>query len=83
MLHELPLVRLRTLAVRVRSKCVNLSPKSLPGTLAVLGKHEIAYLDGYGSGVETICHVEQGSGHMCIMLCAFEGGAPNTARVSW
>ena len=48
----------------------------------MLGKNEIAYLDGYGSGIETICHVEQGSSNMCIMLCAFEGGTPSSAQAS-
>ena len=37
----------------------NISPKGLRGTLAVLGPRSIAYLDSYGSGVETIVHTEQ------------------------
>ena len=36
---------------------VNVSPKGLAGTFAVLDDRTIAYLDFTGSGVETIAHL--------------------------
>jgi pyridoxamine 5'-phosphate oxidase-like protein len=51
---------------------VNLSPKGGRGTFAVLGPHEVAYVDLYGSGVETVAHLKE-NGRIVIMLCAFEG----------
>ena len=51
---------------------VNVSPKGPIGSLAVLGPHEIAYLDVNGSGSETIAHLRE-NGRICVMLCAFEG----------
>jgi hypothetical protein len=52
----------------------NISPKSIQGTLAVLGPNTLAYLDSYGAGVETISHLEQtGNAHrMCLMMCSFD-----------
>jgi Pyridoxamine 5'-phosphate oxidase len=51
---------------------VNLSPKGLSGTLAVLDEHRIAYLDYFGSGAETIAHLRQ-NGRIAVMFCAFTG----------
>jgi hypothetical protein len=51
---------------------VNLSPKGPIGTLSVLDEHTIAYLDGVGSGAETIAHVRE-NGRIVVMLCAFSG----------
>lgn len=51
---------------------LNLSPKGLDGTLAVLDPHTVAYLDLTGSGVETIAHLRE-NGRIVIMFCAFEG----------
>ncbi len=51
---------------------VNLSPKGMSGTLAVLGGHRVAYLDYYGSGAETIAHLRQ-NGRIVVMFCAFTG----------
>jgi hypothetical protein len=51
---------------------VNLSPKGLEGTFAVLDDRTVAYLDLTGSGVETIAHVRE-NGRIVIMFCAFEG----------
>lgn len=51
---------------------VNLSPKGLDGTFAVLGPRTIAYLDLTGSGVETIAHLEE-NGRIVVMFCTFEG----------
>lgn len=51
---------------------INLSPKGLQGTFAVLGPREVVYLDLYGSGIETISHLKQ-NGRMVLMFCSFEG----------
>src|SRR5437773_831919 len=51
---------------------VNLSPKGLGGTFAVLDPHRVAYLDYTGSGVETIAHLRE-NGRIVIMFCAFDG----------
>ena len=36
---------------------VNVSPKGMAGTFAVLGEHRVAYLDYTGSGTETVAHL--------------------------
>lgn len=51
---------------------VNLSPKGMTGTFAVLGDHRVAYLDYTGSGAETIAHLRD-NGRIVLMFCAFEG----------
>jgi len=51
---------------------VNVSPKGMRGTFAVLGEHRVAYLDYHGSGAETIAHLRQ-NGRITIMFCAFQG----------
>ena len=51
---------------------VNLSPKGLDGTFAVLDDKRVAYLDLVGSGVETIAHIKD-NGRVCLMFCAFDG----------
>jgi Pyridoxamine 5'-phosphate oxidase len=51
---------------------INLSPKGARETFAVLGPHELAYVDLYGSGVETVAHLKQ-NGRIVVMFCAFEG----------
>ncbi len=58
---------------------VNVSPKGLAGTFAVLDDRTIAYLDFTGSGVETIAHLRE-NGRICLMFCAFEG-PPRIVRV--
>ena len=58
---------------------VNVSPKGLAGSFAVLGPHEVAYLDLTGSGAETIAHLRD-DGRICLMFCAFEG-PPNIVRL--
>jgi Pyridoxamine 5'-phosphate oxidase len=57
---------------------VNLSPKGL-GTFRILGPTTVAYLDIFGSGVETIAHLRE-NGRIVIMFCAFEG-APKVLRL--
>jgi hypothetical protein len=51
---------------------VNLSPKGLTGSFAVLDEHTVAYLDLTGSGIETIAHLRE-NGRIVLMFCAFNG----------
>jgi Pyridoxamine 5'-phosphate oxidase len=53
---------------------VNVSPKGLTGTFAVLDESHVAYLDLTGSGIETIAHVRE-NGRITLMFCAFDGPA--------
>lgn len=57
---------------------VNCSPKG-GDSLRVLGPREVAYLDGSGSGIETVAHLRE-NGRLVIMCCAFEG-APRIVRL--
>jgi hypothetical protein len=57
---------------------VNLSPKGLD-TFRILGPKSIAYLDIFGSGVETIAHLRE-NGRIVLMFCAFQG-APKVLRL--
>lgn len=58
---------------------VNVSPRGIRGTFAVLDEHTFAWLDGTGSGSETIAHVRE-NGRITVMFCAFEG-PPNIVRL--
>ena len=51
---------------------VNVSPKGLAGSFAVVDPSTVAYLDLTGSGVETIAHLRD-NGRVTLMFCAFEG----------
>jgi len=51
---------------------VNVSPKGITGTFAVLGPRRVAYLDYTGSGAETIAHLRD-NGRITLMFCAFSG----------
>lgn len=53
---------------------VNVSPKGLDDTFAVIDEHTVAYLDLGGSGAETIAHIRQ-NGRITLMFCAFSGPA--------
>src|SRR3954452_24412895 len=53
---------------------VNVSPKGLDGTFAVLGPHRVAYLDLTGSGIETVAHVRENA-LITLMFSAFDGPA--------
>src|SRR5499427_1987500 len=57
---------------------VNVSPKGMKGCLAVLGEHEVAYLDYTGSGIETVAHLRD-NGRITLMFCSFVG-PPNIVR---
>jgi hypothetical protein len=58
---------------------INLSPRGIPGTFAVLDEHTFAWLDGTGSGSETIAHLRE-NGRITVVFCAFEG-PPNIVRL--
>ncbi|HCT80858.1 MAG TPA: pyridoxamine 5'-phosphate oxidase [Micromonosporaceae bacterium] len=51
---------------------VNVSPKGLSDSFAVLGSHRVAYLEYGGSGIETIAHLRD-NGRIVLMVCAFDG----------
>jgi hypothetical protein len=51
---------------------VNLSPKGLAGTLSVVDRSTVAYVDVVGSGVETIAHLRE-NGRITLLFCAFDG----------
>lgn len=51
---------------------VNVSPKGDMRTFALLGPLRVAYLDLFGSGIETVAHVKQ-NGRITVMFCAFSG----------
>lgn len=51
---------------------VNVSPKGMAGTFAVITPSRVAYLDYTGSGAETIAHLRE-NGRIVLMFCAFEG----------
>jgi Pyridoxamine 5'-phosphate oxidase len=53
---------------------VNVSPKGLDGTFAVLGPDRVGYLDLTGSGIETVAHVRE-NGRITLMFCGFDGPA--------
>ncbi|MET7292670.1 pyridoxamine 5'-phosphate oxidase family protein [Streptomyces griseoloalbus] len=58
---------------------VNLSPKGLKGSFAILDELTVAYLDFAGSNAETIAHLRE-NGRITLMWCAFQG-PPNIVRV--
>lgn len=58
---------------------INLSPKGLTGSLAVLDDLTIAYLDFAGSNAETVAHLRE-NGRITLMWTAFQG-PPNIVRV--
>ncbi|GAB1330665.1 pyridoxamine 5'-phosphate oxidase family protein [Streptomyces sennicomposti] len=58
---------------------VNLSPKGLKGSFAVLDDLTVAYLDFAGSNAETIAHLRE-NGRITLMWCAFQG-PPDIVRV--
>jgi hypothetical protein len=58
---------------------INVSPKGMDGTFAVLGPLQVGYLDYFGSGIETVAHLRE-NGRIVIMCCAFTG-APKIVRL--
>jgi hypothetical protein len=58
---------------------VNVSPKGMRGSFAVLAGKRVAYLDYTGSGVETIAHLRE-NGRVTLMFCAFDG-PPKIVRI--
>jgi hypothetical protein len=57
---------------------VNSSPKGLD-TLRIFDSKTVAYLDIFGSGVETIAHLRE-NGRIILMFCSFQG-APKILRL--
>lgn len=58
---------------------VNVSPKGLAGTFAIVDDRTVAYLDLTASGAETIAHVRQ-NGRITLMFCSFDK-KPNVVRL--
>jgi hypothetical protein len=58
---------------------VNVSPKGMTGTFAVLDELRVAYLDFHGSGAETTAHLRE-NGRITLMFCAFDD-KPNIVRL--
>lgn len=58
---------------------INLSPKGLTGSFAVIDERTVAYLDFAGSNAETVAHLRE-NGRITLMWCAFQG-PPNIVRV--
>jgi hypothetical protein len=58
---------------------VNLSPKGLQGSFAVIDESTVAYLDFAGSNAETVAHLRE-NGRITLMWCAFQG-PPNIVRI--
>lgn len=50
---------------------VNLSPKGVGGTFAVVDERTVAYLDITASGAETIAHA-RADGRITVMFCSFD-----------
>ena len=50
---------------------VNVSPKGLD-TFRIFGPKTVAYLDIFGSGVETVAHLRE-NGRIVLMVCSFQG----------
>lgn len=58
---------------------VNVSPKGIGGTFAVVDAHTVAYLDVTASGAETIAHLRE-NGRIALMFCSFDR-SPNVVRL--
>jgi hypothetical protein len=58
---------------------VNLSPKGVSGSFAVLDELTVAYLDFAGSNAETVAHLRE-NGRITLMWCAFQG-PPSIVRI--
>jgi hypothetical protein len=65
-------------APRADDGLVNLSPRGLD-CLTVLGPRTLAWVDGTGSGVETIAHLRE-NGRIVLMWCSF-AEPPRIVRV--
>ena len=58
---------------------INVSPKGMAGSFAILDPLRVAYLDYTGSGAETVAHLRD-NGRIVIMFCAF-AGPPQIVRL--
>ena len=68
-----------TTAPLAETGTVNLSPKGLSGSFAVIDDLTVAYLDFAGSNAETIAHLRE-NGRITLMWCAFQG-PPSIVRI--
>ncbi len=59
---------------------INLSPKGLRDTFAILDDHRVAYLDLTGSGAETAAHLRE-NGRVTLMWMSYDPAAPNILRI--
>lgn len=60
-----------TASAPLAGRHVNISPKGLPSsTFTIFDPNHAAYVDGTGSGCETISHVYE-NGRITIMFCSF------------
>lgn len=53
---------------------INISPKGLDGSLKIIDKKTIIWLNHFGSGNETAAHLQEDN-RLTMMFCAFEGDA--------
>ncbi len=51
---------------------INISPKGLDGSLKIVDKETIYWLNYFGSGNETAAHLQEDN-RLTLMFCAFEG----------
>ena len=51
---------------------ISIAPRGPIATLAVLGPHEVGYLELADGGAETIAHLRE-NGRLVVMVCAFSG----------
>jgi len=58
---------------------INVSPKGVDGSFILLNDHTVAYLDSWGTGIETVAHLRE-NGRVCLMFCSFSD-APNILRL--
>lgn len=58
---------------------LNVSPKGGSGLFRILDGHRVAYVDLFGSGIETVAHLRE-NGRIVIMFAAFDG-APDVVRL--
>lgn len=66
-------------ATAPRQGRINLSPKGLDGSFAILGPNRVAFLNLTGSGNETAAHLLQDD-RITLMFCAFSG-SPKILRL--
>eukprot|EP01006_Ploeotia_vitrea_P064605 TRINITY_DN88325_c0_g1_i1.p1 TRINITY_DN88325_c0_g1~~TRINITY_DN88325_c0_g1_i1.p1 ORF type:complete len:241 (-),score=13.12 TRINITY_DN88325_c0_g1_i1:74-796(-) len=56
----------------LQGKFINISPKGMDGTFAIIDDHTVAYLESFGSGIETLSHLRE-NGRIVLMFASFVG----------